>query len=142
MKTISFIKYCILLGCLYQSGYAQTIGFSYDAGGNVTQRSLQVIGGGRLGNLTKSDSIIEPSQNFKVFPNPASTVLNIEGDLPENIHSADITLLTVNGQILKRDVYAGKSKTLDVSELKNGIYILDINYSRQKRSTYKIIVTK
>lgn len=121
---------------------AQTIVFSYDAGGNMIERKLQVIPGGRLGNFgAPNDTTNSEPINFKVFPNPTNTSITIAGELPPNIGEAKVYLLNVGGQVLKQDVYIGQSKSLNVQDLKSGIYFLELIYSQKKKSTYKIIVT-
>ncbi len=115
-----------------------TINFGYDAAGNMTQRSIQVMMGGRFsGPPTKKDSLQRP---FNVFPNPTNQYLNIEGPLPENTNSGELILLNVNGQVVKKDVYTGQAKSLPVSDLKPGMYLLEIQYSKKQKSTYKIII--
>jgi hypothetical protein len=124
-----------------RSAQAQDLSFSYsyDAGGNMTQRQLQLIFSSRMGRFTTADSTL--LLNFKIYPNPTNQFLNIEGPLPEDVTSADVRLLNLNGQVLKTEVYTGQLKTLPVSDLNNGMYLLEINYSKEKRTTYKIIVT-
>ena len=115
-----------------------SIAFSYDKKGRMTQRKLQVMVGGRIGNFDqKKDSAQRP---FKVFPNPTNTSVNIEGPLPEHIDQGEVVLLNMSGQVLKTDKYTGQSKNLMVSDLNPGIYILEIRYSKDEKSVYKIIV--
>lgn len=125
------------------SGFrAQTIVFSYDKGGNMIERKLQVMAGARVGNFNSPiDSIQAETLSFKVFPNPTNTSITIEGQLPSDISEAKIHLLNVGGQVLKQDLYTGQSKSLNVQDLKSGIYFLELIYSQKKKSTYKIIVT-
>lgn len=140
MNPLHFVFTLILLATVNVLA-AQTIGFSYDAGGNMTQRSLQVLAGAKLSNLTK-DSLVTPELNFKIYPNPTNTDLKIEGELPDKISSAKIALLNVNGQVLRQDIYySGELKSINVSDLKAGMYILELQYSKKKKSSYKIIVT-
>ncbi len=133
-----------LLICVFNSivspAQENTIKFSYDESGNMIQRSLQVFVGGRI-NRNAIDSNFTPAPNFKIFPNPTNTSLNIEGDLPEDISEAKLSLLNVNGQLLKKDIYLGQLKTINVTDLKSGMYILEVKYSEKKRNSYKIIVT-
>ncbi len=59
--------------------------------------------------------------NFKVFPNPASTAVNIE--LPNNKVAESITLINSIGQVLKTKT---NSNILNVSEIPNGVYYLEV----------------
>lgn len=140
MKLNKHLVLCASLLFFIQVFKAQdgAIGFSYDAGGNLTERRLQVMPGGRIGKFNSPpDTLQHP---FKVYPNPTSQYLSIEGALPENVSSGEISLMSINGQILRTDTYTGQLKTLPVADLKPGLYLLQISYSKKQKSTYKIIV--
>ena len=140
------MKLVIIIGCWFcclanLNAQENSIVFTYDEAGNMIERKIQVVMNGRIGKIdTKKDSI-KPPIDFKIFPNPTNTYLNIEGDLPSDIKEAKINLLGLNGVVLKTDVYMGVLKTMNVSDLKNGLYLLEIKYSEKERSTYKIIIS-
>lgn len=130
----------IVLICLFaiRVNAQDALQYSYDAGGNLVQRQIQVLMQGRIGKLTtEKDSVY----TFKVYPNPANQYLNIEGPLPEGKTSATLILTAVNGQILRQDNYTGQMKAIPVSDLKPGLYLLEIRYSKEKSTTYKIVIS-
>jgi hypothetical protein len=140
---MKFYKIAVVFACcqfVTQTIIAQEneVTFNYDAGGNMTQRSVQVMPGGRIGNFNAPRDSAQ--REFKVFPNPTNQFLTIEGALPENTSSGDLSLINMNGQVLKKDSYTGQPKTLPMSDLKPGMYLLEIRYSKKDKSTYKIIV--
>ncbi len=145
MKKLIFINLFLL--CLIYKTKAQTsIVFTYDAAGNMIQRKIQVIipaPGARFinPNNPQDSSEVAPPLNFKIYPNPAQNYVTIEGKLPENCNEAKVIISTSTGQLLKTTTYTGDTKTVDVSDLKNGIYLLEIIYSKKQKSTYKIVVT-
>gem|GEM_PF-2471818 len=112
--------------------------FTYDAAGNIIERKIQVMANGRMGKFDAPKDSIYP---FKVFPNPTNQFLNIDGPLPDGKTSADVSILTINGQLVKKETYNGQAKAIPVSELKPGVYVLEIRYSKHEASTYKIIIT-
>ena len=57
--------------------------------------------------------------NISVYPNPAVYRVTIECPSP-----AEIEILTVEGQLLKRMTTRDRSTTLDVSGFAQGIYII------------------
>lgn len=59
--------------------------------------------------------------NFSVFPNPASTAVNIE--LANNKIAESITLINSIGQVLKTK---NNSNMMSVSEIPNGVYYLEV----------------
>lgn len=114
------------------------LSFNYDAAGNLIERKVQVLPQARIGKFTTPvDSTVE----FKVYPNPSSQFVNIEGPLPEGRESAQVRLMAMNGQLIKTDSYFGHAKAIPVSELKPGLYLLEVRYSKEEASVYKIVVT-
>jgi len=108
----------------------------YDKSGNLIERKIQVMPRAQI--QPKKDTL---QRNFKVYPNPTNQFVNIEGPLPEKFRSGEVVLLSISGQVLKKEIYTGEPKTLIVSDLKPGVYLLEIWYSKKQKSTYKIIVT-
>ncbi|MCF8331861.1 MAG: choice-of-anchor J domain-containing protein [Bacteroidales bacterium] len=73
---------------------------------------------------------------FKVYPNPATSLLNINSG--ETIKNVVISNLT--GQIVKVHQGNGKSKiSVNIQELPSGIYIADMQNANGKISTFKFI---
>jgi hypothetical protein len=122
-------------------GQQGSIVYSYDAGGKMTERKIQVMQGGRIGNFDKTTKDSLPQREFKVFPNPTSQYLTIEGELPENTPSGEMSLLNISGQVIKKEVYTGVRKDIPIYDLKPGMYLLEIRYSKKEKSSYKIIVS-
>lgn len=138
-----FSSVVLLAAVLTSNAQENTINFSYDEGGNTVERKLQVVIGGRIGQFNTPNDSLKPyfPNGFKVYPNPTNTNLNVEGELPEGITEAQMTLFNINGQALKKEYYHGQPKAINVSDVKSGMYLLEIKYSEKKRGTYKIIVT-
>jgi hypothetical protein len=144
------VKFLITIA-LFFAGFAtkaqtNSIVFTYDAAGNVIQRELQVLPPcptcERFSFQTPKDSTeVSPPLDFKIYPNPAQNIVTIEGKLPKDCQEARVQLINSTGQLLKTTTYTGNIKTIDVSDLKYGIYLLEIIYSKKQKSTYKIVVT-
>ena len=78
---------------------------------------------------------------IKVYPNPTSTVLNIE--LPENTSSVfEVFLTDIVGKVMKKDVLAGQKTSIDVSELPNGLYFAQILEGGKVVGVKKFVVEK
>jgi hypothetical protein len=83
---------------------------------------VQITGG------TLSSSNFEKA-DFKLFPNPVNSILNIGSEF--NIEKAQI--LDTNGRVIKEYTSVGKSITeINVSELNSGIYFINIHTEKGK----------
>ncbi|MEI8116215.1 MAG: nidogen-like domain-containing protein [Flavobacteriia bacterium] len=72
-------------------------------------------------------------ERLSVYPNPASTILNIDG-----MHAADqIRLLDLQGKIVLDG--SQQSKSLDISELEKGVYLLRVTREGKHVQTIKIL---
>ena len=58
-----------------------------------------------------------------MYPNPAQTTLNFTSDYEQGRLS--VMILNANGQEMKSFTFSG-SKTIDVSDLTSGVYIVKI----------------
>ncbi|MFK8102406.1 MAG: T9SS type A sorting domain-containing protein, partial [Saprospiraceae bacterium] len=87
-----------------------------------------------LSNLNAADN------NIKVFPNPASTELNLQ--FSETLNEAvQILLYDTNGRLLKQATTQAISFQLNTADLNNGTYFLQIN-DREASYYQKVIIVK
>jgi hypothetical protein len=70
---------------------------------------------------------------LKIYPNPASTILNVEFLMPSE--TADIKLFDVLG----KEILSTKQREIDVINLSNGVYFIQVK-TNQNTYTQKIIV--
>lgn len=120
-------------------GKSQII-FSYDNGGNIIERKIQIINpNARLNktNEVEKDSVL----SFKIYPNPTNDKINIEGKLWDNASQSEIFIRSNNGMLVRKEAYDGTFKTINVSDLSAGIYFLEVKYSKRKSANYKIVIT-
>ena len=63
---------------------------------------------------------------FTIFPNPSTGIFNIQTE--NSISNANITVADLNGRIVHETKAENlESKSLDLSNLQNGIYILNVS---------------
>ena len=80
-----------------------------------------------------------------VFPNPAKNNLTIQ--FPNTIDSdTEVTITTINGQVVKKQLISQNElidyqKQIDVNDLKNGIYLLQLNTTNYSK-VLKIVIQK
>ena len=60
---------------------------------------------------------------FKIFPNPTQTALNISSPKDRN---AALFIYDMTGRILIHSTFMGKQKSIDVSNISSGLYILNL----------------
>lgn len=78
-------------------------------------------------NLEEMNS--QETMSLRVYPNPAENIINIEGEQLIMLNVYDI-----KGQMLKTVCNDGKVLTLDVSDYKQGVYLIegiDVNMNRK-----------
>ncbi|PKR80758.1 hypothetical protein CW751_08280 [Brumimicrobium salinarum] len=66
----------------------------------------------------------EALEAAKLYPNPVSNLMNII--LPNEVKTADLVVYDGMGRAVKTSTINGKTNTLDVSDLENGIYHVKI----------------
>lgn len=97
---------------IYARGSSTTYG--NHGGGN---RGATVLG---VTLNTKENQLL----NFDISPNPASNLLNIQ--LPSDTETAKVNIFDYTGRLLSSKVISLTNKTVDVSNLVNGIYFVRI----------------
>lgn len=78
----------------------------------------------------------KPALTVSVAPNPATSYVTVSAN---GVNSASVTLVDVLGNVVMKETMSG-SKTINVSDYKNGIYFLRIESDGLKAITRKIIV--
>ena len=70
---------------------------------------------------------LQKSIEYKVFPNPSNDFINLELSIEKfkNFHDLKFEIISVSGQKVHVDITNHK-KRIDVSKLKEGIYMLKI----------------
>ena len=71
--------------------------------------------------LSVEDNVLDVS--IRVFPNPTSDVLNISSRGMSN--SFTVNVYSITGQIVNRVDFANDNNTLDVTNLSDGVYLLE-----------------
>lgn len=144
MKIINFfiipILFC-LLGSL--SGKAQTTHyFEYDAAGNRSSRSILLFKSVNIEN-TDSLSTLKTFEDqignlkVKIYPNPTQGLLKVEIPVQEEI-SATITVLTIQGALVKKLQVSGAITEIDLRSQSPGVYLMQISIG-EAISEWKII---
>lgn len=81
---------------------------------------------GFIGTHISTHQILNRNEQFKIYPNPTSNLLMVE-NLDNNVLLDDLKLLNLDGQLIFDYVIHQQQMTLDLSDLPNGVYILQLN---------------
>ncbi len=118
----------------------------YYSTGTTTNHPLTLAEVGPSYLVTLATGVIDVrTTKTIVFPNPVQNNLTIQ--FPNTIDSqTEITIMTINGQVIKKQIIAQDElidyqKQIDVTDLKNGIYLIQlhsINFSK----VLKIVIQK
>lgn len=122
--------------------YKVTINHTGALQGASQDFSLIISGAGGImeqpdgGNVSVEEFALN---NLTIYPNPASSVLNITGDL-EVLVNADVRIFDITGKEVKKSTLNIQSNnaSLDVSFLSSGMYLLNITKDGNQK-TYKFI---
>ncbi|GAA4280783.1 hypothetical protein GCM10022260_12040 [Gaetbulibacter aestuarii] len=85
-----------------------------------------------LGNGTLGVDQVKSKKDFQLFPNPATSVVNIQTHRTiSNIH-----LISSLGQLFSTE----NSRTIDVSDLKSGIYLVKVLFKNGETNCKKLLI--
>jgi len=88
----------------------------------------------------KSESIADTSllyassfvlKDIRIYPNPVCQMLNIKSDITYENATSNVVIYDMAGHIMKNLSIKGKDFTIQVSDLKPGMYIISINSSEK-----------
>lgn len=74
-------------------------------------------------------NIFDIKNNVTIFPNPVSTVLNIENKSNEVI--SNIAIYSINGTLVKEIKSSEALQAISVADLQNGVYFVKIEWNQQ-----------
>ncbi|MBQ6082745.1 MAG: carboxypeptidase regulatory-like domain-containing protein [Bacteroidales bacterium] len=73
--------------------------------------------------VTECDGVAEiPAENVEVYPNPASSMITIEGI--GNYNNLEVVIVNLQGQVVKT---VNNSLEINVQDVKSGVYFININ---------------
>ena len=134
----------ILLSLLYSTqSICQIFEYSYDDVGNRIQRQYIIIHNPeRTGDDTTftNQEQMAAKPSITVFPNPASTEINITIESLEEGNTAEVHLYDFQGKRLISRQQTKRNDIIDVLSLKSGTYYLEI-IKNSERISYKIVKT-
>lgn len=88
---------------------------------------------------SSSDQVNSQPQTWKVYPNPASGIMNVSHDLPAG-HPFSMMLVTASGEMAFQEKEITSNSTLvDVSTLTPGVHALYVTY-QQVTTLIKVVV--
>lgn len=87
-----------------------------------------------FGYFTSGSDIEELANTLSVYPNPVA-----EEILINNADGANVSIYSVNGQVVKCVEHASASETICLSELPSGIYFVKINFNKGVSVVKKVV---
>lgn len=111
----------------------KTVGYSYDANGNRTGRTLNITqlksavidfpaDTSKLENRSPGDS----NNSIHIYPNPVKSTMHISITGYDNAIKRSVILYGISGNIYLRREKTGNSTEVDLGALDDGMYILRI----------------
>lgn len=91
------------------------------------------------GGTTSIENKIVEQVKASVYPNPVADELHIDMPFDSGDVVTKLTLVDMQGRVVRRIDTAHQSNTMDVANLSEGIYVLDVN-ARGTHKSFKIMV--
>jgi len=113
---------------LSSNGKKLAIGAPYNDGNGVNSGHVRIFD---LSGILSNNEFV--SQNFNIYPNPTSDILNI--NLENNLVLEQVTLYNNLGQIVKTTI----ENVIDVSHLEKGLYFVEVT-TNQGKATKKVVI--
>jgi len=113
------------LGNIANGNGSSATNFVKDAAGNVWAMSYSAGNGfvvQRFGNMTVNVKDLDRNATFKLYPNPASNMINIESDT----RISSMTIHDMSGKLITNQVVNANVATHDISDLNRGLYFISI----------------
>ncbi len=107
-----------------QDGGCILSGSSYCYNSQSFQNDIFVLKIDSNGNTTWIKNITMPNQSINIFPNPATTVVNINLK-NSNQQIAHISIFDMQGKLVLHKQINAKQAKLDVSKIAKGLYVVD-----------------
>lgn len=90
-----------------------------------------------INNCRVATGIIAKSKiDFQVFPNPASKSIQFAGDINSN---TVLRIIDLSGKLVKSYILNNNAQKLDISDIKTGIYIVELE-SEKNKGFQKLII--
>lgn len=120
----------------------RSIVFNYDNAGNQIKRELVI--NINKGSAPKEHNLpleIDNGDLISYFPNPVKNSLYIKWTLTENKEISDLSLLSLNGQIIKvyKNLSDKQETMIDFNGLPQGTYVMVLQYVGGLQKSIKII---
>lgn len=77
--------------------------------------------------------------NIKTFPNPATQFINIEISGIEENATNEVKIFDLNGKLHRRMTFSGLKQQIELGDLKNGLYLIQIRAGSEVRTVIKVM---
>ena len=142
MQTKIYLLFIIVI-CFAFQAKAQTVGFTYDNDGNMTQRKIVTVGPSGV-KAAHKDTVSAPVtdelglQKITIYPVPTRGMFQVEVTQLDSKQNNYFCLYSLSGAKLMQQKLTGESTNIDISNYPPTTYLLDV-YLGEKVSRWKVI---
>ncbi len=136
------VSYKVGLGCTYRIyGNSQT--FLHETLIRGAKKNTSQTPCWKNNNIISIGNVIfENTNQIKVYPNPASSIINIKLENEVNVYKPlEISIISISGKVIVKTVQTNADFSLDVNNLSQGVYYLKIK-SSTLNDVKKIVIVK
>ncbi len=98
--------------------------------------------GAYANNITSVQNNLDINSDFTFFPNPASHIINIRMNNALKLSQPNYKIIDIEGNIIKKDFIISNDWQIEIQNLANGLYFLQLFDSSNLLKTSKISILK
>lgn len=133
-----FGTYVQFLGDINNDTYPEiAVGATLDDDGGEDVGAIYIISLDGTTECTQSTNLTNSESNIQVYPNPADSYITIKS--PNNYPNAIISIMDTMGKIVLKQKINNSIESINIENIKNGVYILEISKD-SKSSKHKVII--
>jgi type IX secretion system substrate protein len=103
------------------------------AAGNTNGCPIAVAGISQYSNL---------NTNISVYPNPASSIINVELKIQNEIQNTSLTITDMLGNTVQQSIIYNPQSIISVSNLAEGVYNLQISTSSNLQTNKRLVIVR
>ena len=136
----SYIGVRVLVDSIYKYGWIKIDSMTFDP--HILGLATLTMGQYACeNNVAGINSLSDINNSIIVYPNPANSIIHVDLNRQAAIQNLPFQVTDLLGNVIKQEKFRAKRSTIDISDFKNGIYLMRIT-AGEETLTKKIVVAR